>query len=124
MIENPVTCTPDLPLSRCLENMRMRNVNSLMVVEGENQKLQGIIKAKQIAKQKDRSIEVNHIMLKDFITTHPEDTIINILKMVNTDDVSEIPVLDERGMLIGLITQSSLVNTLSQQYIVPDGEVE
>lgn len=117
MIEHPITCGPDMSLSKCFEKMRISKVNSLMVIDPESKKMIGLIKAKQIAKEKDPSIAVTETMLKDFIVAKPEDSMIEILKVVNEDDISEIPVVDENRRLKGLITQSSLVNTLSQQYI-------
>ncbi len=123
MIKKPVTCTPDLSLSKCLEKMRISKVNSLIVIDPKTKKIQGIIKPKQIQKQKDRSIEVKNVMLKDFASANPEDSIVDILKVINENNISEIPVLNEEGILKGLVTQGSLITTLSEQYIDNDEEV-
>jgi len=39
------------------------------------------------------------------------------LTIINDANISNIPVVDKKGDLVGLITKSSLVTTLSQQYI-------
>ena len=40
-----------------------------------------------------------------------------LLKKVNSNNISNVPVVDENKRLLGLITNSSLVTTMSQQFI-------
>jgi len=61
-------------------------------------------------------------METNYITLSPEENIINTLKIVNDNRISTIPVVDDNLILKGLLTKSSLVTTLSQQYL--DMEVE
>jgi osmoprotectant transport system ATP-binding protein len=56
-------------------------------------------------------------MNTDFLKVSPDNTIIDILTLVDENHVSGIPVTDDENKLLGLITKSSLVTTLSQQYI-------
>jgi osmoprotectant transport system ATP-binding protein len=56
-------------------------------------------------------------MRTQFETVHPGQNIIEILRIINKTELSTIPVVDERRLLQGLITKSSLLTTLSQQYI-------
>ncbi|NLJ90675.1 MAG: CBS domain-containing protein, partial [Clostridiales bacterium] len=46
-----------------------------------------------------------------------------ILKEVNKYGINNIPVVDKNKQLHGLITKSSLVETLSKQYINDQSEV-
>lgn len=117
MIENPITCSKDLSIFKCIEKMRSYKVDSLMVVDNKSKKLQGIVKAKQMRSIDDKSIQVSSILNNNYIYVSPNDTIIDILKIVNENNISTVPVLNDSGSLIGLITESSLVTTLSQQYI-------
>jgi len=117
MIENPITCSKDLSIFKCIEKMRSYKVDSLMVVDNKSKKLQGIVKAKQMRSIDDKSIQVSSILNNNYIYVSPNDTIINILKIVNENNISTVPVLNDSESLIGLITESSLVTTLSQQYI-------
>lgn len=116
MIKDPITCQPIMPLLKCLEKMRAANVDSLMVVDRED-KLLGIIKAVQIRAQADINIPASNIMLTNFLRADPDDTIVDILKIVDQNNVSNIPILDNNSKLVGLITKSSLVTTLSQQFL-------
>lgn len=117
MIENPITCSKDISIFKCIEKMRSYKVDSLMVVDNKSKKLQGIVKAKQMRSIDDKSIQVSSILNNNYIYVSPNDTIIDILKIVNENNISTVPVLNDSGSLIGLITESSLVTTLSQQYI-------
>ena len=45
------------------------------------------------------------------------DSIVELLKIVDTNKISVIPVIDEFGILKGLITRSSLITSLSQQFL-------
>ena len=49
-----------------------------------------------------------------------EDNIVDVLKMVEESDVSNVPVVDKEGRLAGLLTSSSLVSTMSKQFISGD----
>lgn len=122
MIDSPITCQGSTILIRCMEKMRSSKVDSLMVIEGKMNKFIGVIYAKQIQQQIDRNIEVNEIMLTDTITVNKEDSLVDILKVVDEHNVSTIPVLDENRSLVGVITKSSLVTTLSHQYLDIEGE--
>jgi len=117
MIENPITCSKDLSIFKCIEKMRSYKVDSLMVVDNKSKKLQGIVKAKQMRSIDDKSIQISSILNNNYIYVSPNDTIIDILKIVNENNISTVPVLNDSSSLIGLITESSLVTTLSQQYI-------
>lgn len=115
MIENPVECIPSLTLFQCLERMRSQEVDSLMVVE--NGILRGILTAAQALAQPDRSMEASRVMSKDILHVSPKDTIIDVLNLINKNRISTVPVLDNSGRLLGLITRSSLVATMSSQFV-------
>ncbi|OOM73437.1 glycine betaine/carnitine/choline transport ATP-binding protein OpuCA [Clostridium puniceum] len=116
MIENPVTCLKNASLLRCMEKMRSSKVDSLMVIDKSNYLL-GIVTAKQIQNKMDRNILVEEIMNYNFVKVSPEDTIIDILELVKQNKISQVPVIDDNGVLNGIITKSSLVTTLSAQFL-------
>lgn len=122
MISEPVTVSPELTVGKALDKMRTMKVNSLLVVEGPKKKMVGLIKPKQIAKMKDRSVLVKDLMIRDFAFAGAQDSIVDLLRVVDDNSISEIPILCEEGSLMGLVTENSLVTTLSQQYF-DEGEV-
>lgn len=117
MIDSPVTCNESLTLLRAWERMRTFKVDSLMVIDNHTKELKGIIRAKQIQSRADRTLEVGKIMDTNYICTSPEDSILDVLKIVDENNISFVPVLDDSRILLGLITKSSLVTTLSEQFL-------
>lgn len=116
MIDNPITCFRKLSLLGCMEKMRSLKVDSLMVID-KSYYLLGIVTAKQIQNRTDRNVLVEDIMNDKFISVKPDDTIIDILEIVKENKIAQVPVIDDKGILKGIITRSSLVTTLSGQFL-------
>lgn len=117
MFRNVVTGMPDLTVQKAFRNMRMSKVNSLIIVERKTNKAVGILKPKIVNKLKDRSIPVRDVMITDFAWAKPEDSIVDLLAVIQNEEISEIPILDEDMRLLGLVTMNSLITTLSEQYL-------
>lgn len=117
MIDQPITCRPDMPLVKCMERMRFNKVDSLMVIDKKSSSLLGIVRAKQVRSQKDQTVSVSNIMNRDYHSVAPEDSIVDVLTMVDDENISNIPVVNDNGTLCGLITKSSLVTTLSHSIL-------
>lgn len=116
MIRTPKITYPDVPMLKCIEKMRIENVDSLLVVD-ENEHLLGIIRARSIHAAPDKSEPVHTVMKPAQATADPNENIVALLKKVNSNNISNVPVVDENKRLLGLITNSSLVTTMSQQFI-------
>ncbi|MDR2394764.1 MAG: ABC transporter ATP-binding protein [Treponema sp.] len=119
MISDPVCTQADTPVLRCIEKMRIQKVDSLLVTD-KHGGLVGIISAKMAQAQPDKGIPVSRVMYTEFDTVSPEHNIVEIVQMINNHKVAStaaIPVINEDKVLQGLITKSSLLTTLSQQYL-------
>lgn len=116
MIQNPVCASAELTALRCVERMRSQKVDRLLITN-KNKKLLGIITAKKIQALEDKSVLVADIMTTEFKKVGEEDNVIDILQIFNTEKLSAIPVTDKENKLQGLITKSSLLTTLSQQFM-------
>ena len=118
MIDNPVCATPDTTILRCIEKMRFQKVDSLLIIDKE-MRLVGLVGAKdiQLKTLTDKQSHVSKIMAQKFEKALPNDSIIAILEIFNCLNLSAMPVVDENDILQGLITKSSLLTTLSQQYL-------
>lgn len=115
MIEDPITCSQEISLLKCIKKMKYERVDSLLVVD-RKRKLNGIITGKMIQKEKDHYKSVKEIMEQPRAITYPDKSIVDIIKEVTEKNLSSLPVIDENGILTGLITKTSLVTTLSQQF--------
>lgn len=123
MLENPVSCSGDLTRNRCIKKMKDRHVDTLLVVD-QDRKLQGMINRKALYRAKNPLATAETIMRTDLLTASPDDNIVQLLKLIDEYDVGNIPVVDENQKVLGLITNSNLVSTLSQQYLTDEDEEE
>ena len=123
MVTSAHTCGPDLTAFRALERMRRAHVNGLLVINLRTRELLGSVFAQKLRALDDLQTPVADVMETHVETVSPSDTLVDTLTKINAHDLYYIPVVDEKHSLLGLITQSSLVTTLSQQYI-EDEEVQ
>ena len=127
MIEMPIKSVGERTILQAIEIMKSNNVDSLLVVDKANI-LCGLITLKHIRStlrsNPDKSIKLKDIMEESLITVNQEDSIINILELINKEHISFVPVVDENNKLSGLITKSSLLSILSNQFIDMEVEVD
>ena len=116
MIEHPVTGRPNFSIFYCLNKMKMARVDSLLIID-ENRVLKGILYASAITGNDFSDKKAEDFIENDFIAAKMGDSIVELLKIVDTNKISVIPVIDEFGILKGLITRSSLITSLSQQFL-------
>jgi len=122
MIPDPICAPANMTALRCVERMRNYKIDRLFITDKQKH-LVGIITAKGIQSQTEKNMPVATIMEENFETISPEDNIIDILQTTNENHLSAIPVVSEDNVLQGLITTSSLVTTLSQQYLDTSEEI-
>ena len=119
MITNPVTARASMTLVRAIEIMVIKKVDSLIIVD-KNNKVTGILNASNLREKVAPDTCIRDMMHTDFIKVSPEDSIIDLLKVVTDSSLSTVPVVDDDQLLLGLITRGSLVSTLSRQFIEED----
>jgi osmoprotectant transport system ATP-binding protein len=122
MITEPVKTTGSRTIVQALEIMKSNKVDSLLIVNKEN-KLEGIVTLKDIRKNYSTSLKLESIMEKEVKFVNINESLIEILKQMNELHIGYMPVVDEASRLIGLITKSSLLSVLSNQYINQEVEV-
>ena len=122
MIEGPLACNSSLSLSNCLKRMRSHRVDSLMVVEERTQTFLGVIRASQAQRHFDKKETAGALMKSDVLIVRPDDSILDVLQHIQDKRKVNVPVVSEEGKLVGLLTKSNLITTLSQQYF--DDETE
>ena len=116
MITSPKTTYPYVPMFKGLEKMRIDKVDSLIVIDEDNHLL-GIVRARSILNSTDKSLPVETVMTPARVTADTEENIVSLLEKINGLNISNIPVTDRDNRLAGLITNSSLVTTMSHQFI-------
>lgn len=116
MITSPKTTYPYVPMFKGLEKMRIDKVDSLIVIDEDNHLL-GIVRARSILNSADKSLPVETVMTPARVTADTEENIVSLLEKINGLNISNIPVTDRDNRLAGFITNSSLVTTMSHQFI-------
>jgi len=120
MIDNPIKSVAERTILQAIEIMKSNYVDSLLVVNKANTLL-GLVTLKQIRAHHDKTKKLKDIMETDLITVNKKDSIINVLEVIKKEDIGFVPVIDESLKLAGLITKSSLLSILSNQFIDMEG---
>lgn len=121
MIEHPVTCSPNFSIFYCINKMKMSKVDTLMVINEENI-LQGILYAASLTNINYDNKKAKDFIEKDFIAAYPTDSIVDLLELIDSHKITTMPVIDKKGHLKGLITRSTLLTYMSQQFLEGDEE--
>lgn len=116
MIPNPITVNPKRNLLQASQIMREKKVDSLLVINKKYQLL-GYITLEFIRKSENKNVLVEEIMSKEPICVCGDKSLPELLEVFNNLQKGYLPVCDDAGRLLGLVTRSSLISVLSSQYI-------
>lgn len=116
MIKDPVSVKPSRTIIQGIEIMRTSKVDSLLITD-KNHKLEGIVTVKDMKSNISKSQSLGSIMSSEVLVVKEDDNLVNILSIMNERSVGYIPVVTEEYRLAGLITRSSLLSVLSEQFL-------
>lgn len=107
MIVNPITLPSSLPLSRAVAVMRKYSISGIPIVD--NGKLVGMLTHRDIRFLEDLSPTIGEYMTTDPLITAPEGTDVDAAwKIFQKQRIEKLPVVDNNGKLIGLITAKDI----------------
>ena len=116
MSKDPICVTPDTSLADAARLMREENIGVVPVVDSEaSRRLVGIltdrdIAIRAVAEGRDgTTTSVGHIMTADVRTSTASDSINDVMELMGREQVRRIPVVDDRGALVGIIAQADIV---------------
>lgn len=119
MTENPEVVTPEATLADAARKMRDLNVGIIPVVESEqNRRLRGVITDRDItiravAEGRDAtSTLVSDVMTKDVETCNKNDSVQNVLQLMEREQVRRVPITDREGRLVGIVAQADVATDL------------
>jgi osmoprotectant transport system ATP-binding protein len=121
MIAKPITVSPKRNLLQAREIMRDKKVDSLLIVNKEG-KLQGYVTVEDLQKVEDKSTLVENIMRKSPEYVTGDTNLPDLLETFSNLKRGYLPVCNEVGKLVGLVTRSSLITVLSSQYLDQGGD--
>lgn len=108
-VAEPETIGADATLSAAAERMRGRRVSSLLVVDGEG-RLLGILSRRDLRPDGDGTLTVAQRMTPraQLITARPGVALDDARALLDRHRLEKLPVVDERDVLRGLITDHDL----------------
>ena len=135
MSDKLITVTPDTTLPEADKLMRDRGIRRLPVVE--NGRLVGLITSTDVrdANPSDATslsiwemnyllsqLKVREIMAEELITVAGDASISEAAQLMLLNKIGGLPVLDEAGNLIGIITESDIFRLVVQAWARRDDE--
>ena len=116
MSPNPSCVTPETSIRDAARLMKAEEVGVLPVVEREGSKrVVGLVTDRDIAVRavaEGRSeASVSDIMTANPKTARENDDLDAIMKVMGQEQVRRIPIVDERGDLVGIVAQADIVRS-------------
>lgn len=107
MIYDPITITADGTVGDAKTLMHENKIGGIPVVD-ENYKLIGIVTNRDLRFQTDLTKKISEVMTKDnLVTTHNPD-LNEAAKILLNNKIEKLPVIDDNGKLIGLLTYKDI----------------
>ncbi len=104
MIVEPVTLPPDAPVSQALSVMEHYHISGVPITDEEG-RLVGILTNRDLRFVDDSSQPISNVMTKENLITAPAGTTLDDASLIlHRHRVEKLPVVDEHGILTGLIT--------------------
>ena len=122
MTANPATVTPDTRVRQAAKLMKQHDIGILPVVESAgSKKLVGVLTDRDIAirlvaegMNPDES-EVRALMSANPKTARASDSVKDVMKLMGEQQLRRIPIVDDRGALVGIIAQADIVLEASDE---------
>jgi CBS domain-containing protein len=116
MSRYPTCVTPDTTLADAARLMKDENIGIVPVVESTNsRRLVGVITDRDIAiravaEGRDGvTTSVGHVMSANVRTTTADESVDDVMQLMGSEQVRRVPVVDDRGVLVGIISQADIV---------------
>jgi IMP dehydrogenase len=112
MIVEPVTLTPDRPVSDAEAVMARYHISGVPITD-EHGKLVGILTNRDLRFIRDTDQSIADVMTKDNLVTAPQGTTLDqASEILHNHRVEKLPVVDANGYLTGLITVKDIQKKL------------
>lgn len=116
MTRDPSSVTADATVREAAQVMKRENVGIVPVIAGPNERrLVGLVTDRDIAirciaEGKDGTCRVRDVMSADDLATcKANDDVENVMSAMRSEKVRRIPIVDERGSLVGIVSQADVL---------------
>ena len=109
MIYDPVTIAPDATVGAALAMMARHHIGGIPVVDGDG-RLIGIVTNRDLRFQENNAMPISRVMTSgDLVTAHKGVSLERATDILRSSKVEKLPVVDDDGRLVGLITYKDLM---------------
>ena len=106
--------------AQVIEVMKEKDLETLFIVEKETSKPQppiGYITRESLREQGSNESKMSDICNREFETVQHDSKMTDVLKIMDNKLVRSLPVLDDNGNLIGMITRASILNLITKAVV-------
>ena len=119
MTKNVTACAPDTPIKDVIKILSRNRISSLIITE--NNEPVGIITERDLVAIMDEmlnDVALDHLHIVNFMTSpaltvHGYNTFEEAVKFALNKNIRHLPVVDQNNKLVGLLTQTNMVKSLS-----------
>ena len=121
MSDRPRCVTPETLVSEAAQLMESDDIGSLPILDGEQ--LAGMVTDRDIvvravAKGKDpRGMPVSEVASSELITIHANDDLADALRLMASQQVRRLPVVDEDNRLVGILAQADIAGEAKEKAV-------
>jgi CBS domain-containing protein len=116
MTPDPSSVTPDSPVRDAARIMKEEDVGIVPVVDDQSsRRLVGVITDRDlairiVAEERGASTRVGDVMtVSELATCAPDEDLDEVMDTMGAEQVRRIPIVDERGALVGIVSQADVV---------------
>lgn len=120
LIIDPITLHPEAYIGEALKIMSENKIGGIPIV-GEGNQLIGILTNRDLRFKQDKSLKVSDLMTKTNLVTAPEGTSLKDAEnILHEFKIEKLPVIDDNGKLVGLITYKDILKVKNYPYSCKD----
>ena len=120
LIMDPITLMPDATIGEALYHVKENKIGGIPIVDA-NKKLVGILTNRDLRFQTNFKEKVSTIMTSENLVTAPEGTSLKQAENIfRRHKVEKLPVINKKGILIGLFTYSDIMKISNYPNAIKD----
>jgi len=110
MIFDPITISLDATVAEAMNLMSEYKIGGIPVVD-KSGILKGIVTNRDLRFENNRAKKITEVMTTDLITTNHQTNLEAAARILQKHKIEKLPMIDESGKLIGLITYKDITKT-------------
>ena len=110
MITDPITISPDASVAEALNLMSEYKIGGIPVVDS-NHILKGIVTNRDLRFENNRSKKICKVMTTNLVTINHKTNLEATAQILQKHKIEKLPMVDDSGKLIGLITYKDITKT-------------